>query len=332
MKKIWAIIAIPSLLAVAVFSVNHYQTGSQESIQGDWVAYSESKTVLPKTSSADSMKKILDVNAATSDKIAFTQNRATFFEGSPSPYQLHRKQKQISVNNHSYDYALKQGRDSLTLRISGEDEKWTTYYRVGSRLEKRQQNEIKTAEKEQKAALSELNKTWAKKADFIENTVKESLVGTWSGRFKATQTTALGVAWSPGMQTLTFDIENHITFHASSDNLTNFDTQAITNAYASYQINGILGLAPSDHIPTDPEKILSIIRSLSNEELFSRIMLISFSYDVTTSAGTISQDVTLSGLSYKDGKLSFDEPLVITQCGDEGVQLSGETTKVVPAT
>ena len=122
MKKIWAIIAIPSLLAVAVFSVNHYQTGSQESIQGDWVAYSESKTVLPKTSSADSMKKILDVNAATSDKIAFTQNRATFFEGSPSPYQLHRKQKQISVNNHSYDYALKQGRDSLTLRISGEDE------------------------------------------------------------------------------------------------------------------------------------------------------------------------------------------------------------------
>ena len=158
------------------------------------------------------------------------------------------------------------------------------------------------------------------------------MVGTWSGRFKATQTTALGVAWSPGMQTLTFDIENHITFHASSDNLTNFDTQAITNAYASYQINGILGLAPSDHIPTDPEKLLSIIRSLSNEELFSRIMLISFSYDVTTSAGTISQDVTLSGLSYKDDKLLFDAPLVITQCGDEGVQLSGEMTKVVPAT
>lgn len=134
------------------------------------------------------------------------------------------------------------------------------------------------------------------------------------------------------MQTLTFDKENHIKFHASSDNLTSFDTQAITNAYASYQINGILGLESSDQIPTYPEKLLSIIRSLSNEELFSRIKLISFSYDVTTSAGTISQDVTLSSLSYKDDKLSFDAPLVITQCGDEGVQLSGETTKVVPTT
>ena len=338
MKKIWAIIAIPILLAIAVFSISYYRTGSQKTsqnekaIKGDWVTYSVSKITLPKTSSADSMKKILDVNPDTSDKITFTQDTVTFFEGSPSSYQLHRKQKQISVNNHSYDYALKQGGDSLTLNISGADEKWKTYYRVGSRLEKRKQNEIKTAEKEQKAALSELNKTWAKKAEFIDNTVKESLVGTWSGRFKATQTTALGVAWAPGVQTLTFDTENHITFHASSDNLTNFDTQAITNAYASYQINGILGLEPSDHIPTDPEKLLSIIRSLSNEELFSRIKLISFSYDVTTSDGTISQDFTLSGLSYKDGKLAFDEPLVITQCGDEGVQLSGETTKVVPTT
>lgn len=100
MKKFLAIIAIPTLLAIAVFSFSHYRTGAQESIQGDWVTYSVSKITLPKTSSADSMKKILDVNPATSDKITFTQDTVTFFEGSPSPYQLHRKQKQISVNKN----------------------------------------------------------------------------------------------------------------------------------------------------------------------------------------------------------------------------------------
>ena len=296
---------------------------AQQAIQGEWISYTESKITLPKTSSAADAHKLLDLTTSTSEKIKFDKNKVTL-STNEYDYKLGR---QIIIGSYSYDYKLEQGQDILKFDTTSSDISGSLYYRVGSKLEKEKTKEIKNKEEKEKKSVTHLNDVWNSKTDIIEKSLKEAMIGTWSGHFKSVATTGQGVAWAPGMQTLTFDGGTNLSFHASSDSLTNFDQKVIHNAYASYQPNGILGLDPSDHISEDPKKLLNIIKDLTAEQMFKRIKYIAFSYDVTTDTGTISQSFSPSELSYKNGKLSFDTALLITQCGDEGVQISGSVSK-----
>ena len=329
MKKffiiIFAIFSIGILSSCKTSSKDSVKTNTnpQQAIQGEWISYSESKINLPKTTSAADAHKLLDLTASTSEKIKFDKKKVTLATNEYD-YKLGR---QIIIGSYSYDYKLEHGQDILKFDTTSSDIGGNVYYRVGSKLEKEKTKEINDKEAKEKKSVTHLNEVWKAKTDIIEKSLKVAMIGTWSGHFKAVATTGQGVAWAPGMQTLTFDGGTNLSFHASSDSLTNFDQKVIHNAYASYQPNGILGLEPSDHIPVDPKKLLNIIKDLTAEQMFSRIKYIAFSYDVTTDTGTISQSFSPSELSYKNGKLSFDTALLITQCGDEGVQISGDVSK-----
>lgn len=300
----------------------------QFSLSGEWVSFSGNKIDLPHGNSAAASKKILEFTASTSDKISFTKDKVKLY-GHEFDYKLDKKQKKIATETYTYGYQMQESQDILKFGAEGTSEsEWTTYYRVGSKAEKEKQEEIKKEASKDEESVTKLNQTWLEKANQIDTLLKEALVGTWSGYFTSVPTTGLGVAWAPGIETISFDQNSKVSFHASSDDLTNFDSEKMNNSHANYQINGILGLEPSEVIPKDPEKILRIISKLSFEEIFNRIKLITFSYDVTTEAGTISQSLSPMKVVYEDGKLNIDEVLLITQCGDEGVQLSGDISRV----
>ncbi len=42
--------------------------------------------------------------------------------------------------------------------------------------------------------MTHLNEVWKAKTDIIEKSLKEAMIGTWSGHFKAVATTGQGVA------------------------------------------------------------------------------------------------------------------------------------------
>lgn len=294
---------------------------SSASPQGEWISFSGNKIDIPKKSSEKNTKKILEFIPSTSEKNNIMTEK---MELNDSEYKLDKKKQRVYIGQDVYGYQIEGTNDILKFgaeEVSKSD--WETYYRVGSKAEKEKQTEIKEEAIKEENNVSKLNQTWEKKTDKIEMSLKESMVGTWSGNFTSVATTGLGVAWAPGVETISFDKDSKVSFHASSSSLTNFENENITNSRVSYQINGILGLEPSDIIPKDPEKLLKIIEPLSFEEIFKRIKMINFSYDITTGAGTISQSFTPIDFTYKNGRLSLDNVLLVTQCGDQGVQISG---------
>ncbi|MFK4964816.1 hypothetical protein [Lactococcus garvieae] len=298
----------------------------KNSPQGEWLSFSGNKIDLPKKEREKNTNNILELIPSTSEKINFMTDKIKL---NNSEYKLDKKKQRIYLGQEIYSYSIGSTNDILKLgpeKVPKSD--WTTYYRVGSKAEKEKQTEIKNERVKKEKSISKLNQTWVAKANKIEASLKEAMVGTWSGNFTSVATTGLGVAWPPGVETISFYKDSKVSFHASSSDLTNFESQTINNGRASYQINGILGLEPSDTIPKDPEKLLKIIEPLTIEEIFTRIKMINFSYDITTKAGTISQSFMPTDFTYKNGNLSFDEVLLITQCGDQGVQVSGNIYRV----
>lgn len=298
-----------------------------EVIEGDWVSFTDNEIVTPNQQISGIQTKLLVFKPYAIDKLSFKKGKMSLSDN-PSNYKLNDKKDRISVGSYDYSYKLNNGKDVLKFGPASQSEaEWKTYYRVGSRQEKSKKSEL-IAEKEQEGkSVEKLNQTWKVKSDQLNQAFREAMVGTWSGYFSSVPTTGDGVAWAPGLETLTFDENKKVSFQASSSSLTNFAQKEIHNDYLSYQLNGLLGLKASDQTLKNPEKLLVAIKDLTVGEMFQRIKSISYRYDVTTEAGTISQAFSTSRWTYNSGKLTFDSVLLITQCGDEGVQLSGNISK-----